>query len=301
MRIKSIVIALTVVATLVTCPGSYRALMAEAAPAAPATVNSDAKVLKVDLGQGVSFEMARVEPGEYMMGSPLAEKSRAEDENARRVRITKPFYLGRYEVTQEVWRRVLEADIPNYKSRWPGILSYPGASPSKFTGKGYPVDNVCWIDCREFLDRLNALVAGGSFRLPTEAEWEYACRAGTRTVFAFGDDPALLGDYAWYKDNSDAKPRAVGAKLPNSWGLYDMYGNVWEWCQDKYDGPYSFGTADVVDNYYNKSGELGDLKQVIRGGSWFFDALYCRSANRCGFDPWHRDNDNGLRLARTIE
>ena len=270
------------------------------ARAGPVAVRADARGLTVDLGQGVSFEMLRVEPGEFAIGSPLAEKGRDGDENVHRVRITKPFYLGSCEVTQEVWRRVFQSDIPTYKSRWPGILSYPAANPSKFSGKGYPVNNVCWIDCREFLDRLNALVPGGGFRLPTEAEWEYACRAGTKTAFSFGDDPAALGNYAWYKGNSKGKPHVVGTKLPNPWGFFDMDGNVWEWCQDKYDGPYSFGPADVIDNYALQPADLGDLKQAIRGGSCFFDAPYCRSANRCGSDPWHRDDDNGLRLVRTI-
>ena len=271
------------------------------ASAAPANIRVR-REMHIDLGDGVVIEMIRVEPGEFDMGSPAGEKHRADDEAQHNVRITKPFYLGKYEVTQAVWRRVMEADLPQYKSTMPDVVSYPSANPSKFSGANRPVDSISFRDCREFLNRLNLLVPGGGFGLPTEAQWEYACRAGTTTAFSFGDgtDDFDIWDYAWFKDNSGGMSHDVGLKKPNRWGFYDMHGNVWEWCRDKYVPEYEFTEGETVTDPL-KPPQDSDWVDVIRGGSWFFDAPFLRCANRCGFDPWHRDEDNGLRLCRTIK
>ena len=159
--------------------------------------------------------------------------------------ITKPFYLGKYEVTQEQWEAVM------------------GSNPSNFKGPKNPVEQVSWDDCQEFLDKLNAKAGGqgGKFVLPTEAQWEYACRAGSTGKFCFGDDEKQLGEYAWYDENSDSKTHPVGEKKPNAWGLYDMHGNVWEWCQDWY-GAYG---AEAVDD---PSGPTTGSGRVFRGGGW---------------------------------
>ena len=154
------------------------------------------------------------------MGSPDSDADAQEGERPQHpVRITKPFYLGKYLVTQEQWEAVMDGN------------------PSKFKRSQNPVENVSWEDCQQFLGRLNKRERNqsGKFRLPTEAEWEYACRAGSETKYCFGDSAKQLGEYAWYRDSSGGdKPHPVGQRKPNAWGLYDMHGNVWEWCQDWY-------------------------------------------------------------------
>ncbi|MGA2255335.1 MAG: formylglycine-generating enzyme family protein, partial [Thermoguttaceae bacterium] len=181
------------------------------------------KELTVDLGNDIKLEMVRIPAGEFLMGSPYSEKDASASEKPQhRVRITKPFYLGRYPVTQEQWQAVM------------------GDNPSTVKDPKNPVESITWNDCQAFLDKLNAKTRGkwGKFALPTEAQWEYACRAGTTTRYCFGDRESQIGDYAWYEANAAGRIHPVGEKNPNAWGLYDMHGNVWEWCQDWYDGAY---------------------------------------------------------------
>jgi formylglycine-generating enzyme required for sulfatase activity len=207
------------------------------------------------------------------MGGPKNEEERGENEGPQhKVRITKPFYMGRHEVTQEQWERVM------------------GNNPSKFKGAKNPVEQVSWNDCQEFLKKLNALVKiRGTFRLPTEAEWEYACRAGSRTPYSFGDDQAQLPRYGWFAANSDRRTQPVGQKQRNAWGLYDMHGNVWEWCADWY-GPY--GKATETDPTGPKTGP----SRVLRGGAWNLNPQNCQSASRHGTSPIHRDYRFGFRV-----
>lgn len=185
------------------------------------------KELAVDLGGGVKMEMVFIPAGSFLMG---VDAARFIDlaKPVHKVRITKPFYLGKYEVTQEQWQAVM------------------GDNPSHFKGPKNPVETLSWDDCQQFLVKLNAKSGGqgGKFVLPTEAQWEYACRAGSAGKFCFGDDEKQLGEYAWYAKNSDGKTHAVGGKKPNTFGLHDMHGNVWEWCQDWY-GAYG---AEAVDD-----------------------------------------------------
>ena len=180
------------------------------------------------------------------------------------MRITKPFYLGKYLVTQEQWEAVM------------------GNNPSRFKGPKNPVETVSWDDCQQFLDKLNAKVGvrGGKFQLPTEAQWEYACRAGSTTTYCFGDDESGLGEYAWYATNSGGRTHPVGEKKPNAWGLYDMHGNVWEWCQDWYDGSY-YANSPTDD----PTGPTTGSSRVFRGGSWRERARGCRSALRVASCP----------------
>ncbi len=194
-----------------------------------------------------------------------------------RVRITKPFYLGKYLVTQEQWEAVM------------------GNNPSHFKGPKNPVEMVSWDDCQQFLGKLNAKAGSGAgkFQLPTEAQWEYACRAGSKTKYCFGDDESKLGEYAWYDANSGNKTHPVGEKKPNAWGLYDMHGNVWEWCQDWWkDGYYKESRVD------DPTGAATGSSRVLRGGSWGNPARGCRSADRDYGGPGICADILGFRVAR---
>lgn len=220
--------------------------------------------------------MVLIPAGTFMMGSPDSEKDRSSDEGPQhRVTISQPFYLGKYPVTQAHWQAVM------------------GSNPAKDYGVGpnYPVYYVRWSDCQEFIKNLNRL-AQGTFRFPTEAEWEYDCRAGTTTRFYWGDDPgySLIKDYAWYEgNNKPAGTKEVGLKRPNGWGLYDMSGNVYEWCQDWY-GDYP--SSPQVDPTGINSGSY----RVLRGGGWINTAGGCRSACRYRDNPAYWDDDIGFRI-----
>jgi formylglycine-generating enzyme required for sulfatase activity len=226
--------------------------------------------------------MVWIGPGTFTLGSPDTEQDREADEGPQtQVTISQGFWMAKYEVTQEQYQAVIETN------------------PSYFTGdNNRPVETVSWIDATNYCAALTArersagrLPAGYEYRLPTEAEWEYACRAGTATRFSYGDDPdyGQLGDYAWYFVNSGAATHAVGAKQLNAWGLYDMHGNVWEWCLDWY-GPYPGGS--VTDPRWPQSG----IYRVIRGGSWDLDASACRSAFRHSLYPASRQSYFGFRV-----
>ncbi len=257
------------------------AVATAAEPKTDGKAKSPPKELTVDLGKGVKLELVLIPAGEFMTGSPDSDKS---DKNAQgwekpqhRVRITKPFYLGKYLVTQEQWEAVM------------------GNNPSYFRGPKNPVEHVSWDDCQEFLGKLNAKIGtqGGKFVLPTEAQWEYACRAGSKTKYCFGEDETRLGDYAWYDKNSGNTMHTVGEKKPNGWGLYDMHGNVWEWCRDWCkDGYYKESPVD------DPTGAATGSGRVIRGGNWLCSARHCRSASRGCIEPGDRDDFLGFRVSQ---
>ena len=232
------------------------------------------KELAVDLGGGVKLEMVLIPAGEFMMGSPDSDKdTHANEKPQHRVRITKPFYLGKYLVTQEQWQAVT------------------GNPRGTVKGPKNPVESVSWDDCQEFLKRLHEKVGERRFQLPTEAQWEYACRAGSTTRYYFGDKESELGEYAWYRKNSKTTSHPVGEKKPNAWGLYDMYGNVWEWCADRYGEEYY--THSPTDE---PAGPEEGAGRVVRGGSWDAPATRCRSARRSPFNPRRGDYLLGLRV-----
>jgi formylglycine-generating enzyme required for sulfatase activity len=226
----------------------------------------------IELGKDVKLEMVLIPAGKFKMGSPASEKGRSDDETQHEVTLTKPFYMGKYEVTQEQWESVM------------------GNNPSIRTkGAKYPVTNVSWEDCQEFIKKLNAKTDGG-YRLPTEAEWEYACRAGTTTAYSCGDN---LKKSDANIDGGSIK--AVGSYRPNAFGLYDMHGNVWEWCNDWYG---SLQDGEVTD----PKGAATGSSRVLRGGSFINDVSAARSSLRAGsfVSPTTRDIvGNGFRLART--
>ncbi len=237
----------------------------------------------------VGMKLVLIPAGEFDMGSGDDDKEADTDEKPKhRVRITKPFYLGSTEVTQGQYRAVT------------------GESPSNFNGSDdLPVEKVSWNDAIAFCNKLSekeglkpyyqfgagSKSGGGGYRLPTEAEWEYACRAGSTTQYSFGDDASSLGEYAWFDGNSGNKTHPVGQKRPNSFGLYDMHGNVWEWV---WDGKTGYTTARMDD----PMGSVEAASRVSRGGSWDYDGRFCRSALRFGNDPSDRDSDVGFRVAR---
>jgi formylglycine-generating enzyme required for sulfatase activity len=201
-----------------------------------------APTLLLDLGGEVTLQVELIQAGWFMMGS---DAGYADGQPVHMVTISEDFYIGRYEVTQGQWLAVM------------------GTSPSYFSGSSdLPVEWVSWEDAVEFCDTASA-ATGYTVRLPTEAEWEYACRAGTATEYYFGDDENNLGDYAWYQANSDNRTHEVGGKLPNDWDLYDMHGNVWEWCSDWYGSTY-YAVAPAID----PAGPASGTYRVLRGGSW---------------------------------
>ncbi len=255
---------------------SYVVLLAMAGTAFSEGPKQPPNELAVDLGNGVKLEMVLIPAGKFLMGSPNSDGSAASYEKPQhRVYITRPFYLGKHLVTQEQWEAVM------------------GGNPSYFQGPKNPVEQVSWEDCRRFVGKLNAKMGGGKFSLPTEAQWEYACRAASTTRYCFGDDDSRLGEYAWYFEKPGSTTHPVGGKKPNAWGLYDMHGNVWEWCQDRWDED---GYATSLS--HDPTGPDRGLLRVIRGGAWSRPAPVCRSASRFWFTPALRDYDLGFRLAR---
>lgn len=208
----------------------------------------------------------QIPPGEFLMGS----NSGSDDEKpVHKVIIAQGYEMGKYQITQDQWETVM------------------GHNPSSFKGKLLPVDSVSWEDVQQFIGILNSNSNNYNYRLPTEAEWEYACRAGTR-----GDYAGDLDTMGWYQGNSGNHAHEVGKQQPNAWGLYDMHGNVWEWCLDWY-GPYPRGVVT------NPKGASSGAHRVKRGGGWYDIAAYCRSTDRSGYAPNYRLYDVGFRLVRT--
>ena len=208
------------------------------------------------------------------MGSSFFEEGRAPMESFRhQVRLTHGFWMGKYPVTQEQWERVM------------------GSNPSYFKGRRLPVDQVNWADCQGFIRALNRILEPCRLKaaLPTEAQWEYACRAGTRTRFYSGDADDDLARAAWFAGNSGNKPHEVGQKLKNPWGLYDMHGNVWQWCQDWID---AYPREPAVD----PTGPDSGTERCLRGGTWGSDADVCRDACRFCYPPDYRLITAGLRI-----
>jgi formylglycine-generating enzyme required for sulfatase activity len=246
------------------------------------------KNMTIPLSDTVSLDMIWVEPGTFLMGSPEDELGRANDETQYEVTLTKGYWLGKFEVTQAQYEAVM------------------GKNPSNWKGADLPVEKVTWNDAMEFCAILTAsekaagrLPEGYEYTLPTEAQWEYACRAGTTTALNSGKDLSdqeqcpEMDEVGWYKYNCDDKTHPVGQKLPNAWGLYDMHGNVREWCLDWY--KYAYPTSAVTDPTGPETGTF----RVIRGGGWSSEASRCRSAYRSNSFPDGKSNIYGFRVALT--
>jgi formylglycine-generating enzyme required for sulfatase activity len=247
----------------------------------------------------IGMKLVPIPAGDFQMGSTNSDRDAYDDEKPQHsVRITHPFYLGIYPITQAQYQKVI------------------GTTPSHFKDQPEnPVESVSWYEAVGFCNRLSEMenmkpfykIKGGSvtipskinpgYRLPTEAEWEYACRAGPETRYSFGDDPAELGEYAWYSENSDQKTHPVGRKRRNAFGLYDMHGNVWEWCWDRYDADY-YKQFSEHSPAVNPLGPSQAADRVIRGGGWLGIPRGLRSAYRYGLVPGYRGFDLGFRVAR---
>jgi len=229
-----------------------------------------------------------VPAGEFDMGALSAEepwhrhgegerrKLYKDDYPLHRVKISEPLYIGKYEVTQEQWKAVM------------------GNNPSGFKGDNLPVEQVSWDDVQEFCRK-----ADDGLRLPSEAEWEYACRAGSTTKWCFGDNEDTLDEYAWYYENSGKKTHEAGTRKPNAWGLYDMHGNVWEWCEDVWHESYDGADRPDDGSAWTSGGEQS--RRVGRGCSWGDGARVTRSAYRIGGEPDDRGNRLGFRVVVDAE
>ena len=227
--------------------------------------------ISIPVKDGISIDMVRVEAGTFTMGATAEMEFPFDDEKpAHQVTLTNDYYMGKYEVTQALWKAVM------------------GNNPSNFKGNNLPVETVSWDDCQKFISELNR-ITGKTFRLPTEAEWEYAARGGNKSRGYQYSGSNNLSDVAWYDKTSKHKTHAVGTKQPNELGIYDMSGNVYEWCQD-WRGSYSSSSQ------VNPTGANSGYNRVHRGGGWSIIAGSCRSSYRCCDTPGNRYDNLGLRL-----
>ena len=243
-----------------------------AAGVVPAPKAGDARV--VDMGGGVALDLIWIPPGVFRMGSPFGEEGRFIAEGRRhQVTLTRGFWMGKFPVTQQQWERVM------------------GNNPSHAKGPRLPVDQVNWNDCQTFIQALNRILATKDLTasLPAEAQWEYACRAGSETRFWSGDRVTDLARVAWFADNSDDQAHEVGRKPANPWGLCDMHGNVWQWCQDWLE---RYPPEDATD----PQGPAAGQERILRGGAWNSEADICRAAYRFSYPPDYRIMTAGLRV-----
>ena len=233
---------------------------------------SGSNTISIPVKNGISIDMVKVEAGTFMMGATSEMKDPYDDEKpVHQVTLTNDYYMGKYEVPQALWEAVM------------------GSNPSKYKGDNLPVEMVSWNDCQEFISKLNSLT-GRKFRLPTEAEWEYAARGGKKSRSYQYSGSSNISDVAWYDGNSVNKTHPVGTKQANELGIYDMTGNVWEWCSDWY-GSYSSSSQT------NPTGADSGAGRVCRGGGWCDYAVCCRLSYRYGYTPDSRRTCLGLRLA----
>ena len=226
--------------------------------------------ISIPVKDGVSIDMVRVEAGTFTMGETVDIKDSYDFVKKHQVTLTNDYYIGKYEVTQALWKAVM------------------GNNPSNLKGDNLPVEQVSWDDCQEFLSKLNSITSK-TFRLPTEAEWEYAARGGNKSRGYQYSGSNNLSDVAWYGDNSGSKTHPVGSKQANELGIYNMAGNVCEWCQDRF-GKY------ISSSQVNPTGANRGSYRVIRGGCWGDSSGICRSSCRSFSPPDHRGSGLGLRL-----
>jgi formylglycine-generating enzyme required for sulfatase activity len=277
---RSLMLCLVVLPFLISCTGSSETNKAGISSESQSTLQlRDLPKITNSIG----MKLVLIPKGTFTMGPTIEEKVLFGHEEQHEVTISQDYYLGVTEVTQAQYEKMM------------------GKNPSYFQGAkvgnantDLPVENVSWDDAVEFCKKLSDLPeekkAGRVYRLPTEAEWEYACRSGSKSAYSFGESSKSLGDYAWFDENSNGQTNPVGQKKPNAWGLYDMLGNVWEWCSDWYD-EYPKGAVS------DPTGPIKGSVRVYRGGSWRNVPAGCRSAGRRRSAPSLRGDDLGFRVA----
>jgi formylglycine-generating enzyme required for sulfatase activity len=277
---------------------------------------------------GAAYHMVAVKGGEFLMGSQTTEADRQDNEGPQSKVSVKPFWIGKYEVTWDEYEPFMVTTVDRRKNgaridfdpkmhTLVDAVSQPTAPYTEMSfgmgQRGYPAISMTLHAANKYCQWLSAQT-GHFYRLPTEAEWEYACRAGTTTAYSFGDDPEKLGEFAWYYENSNEKYQKVGQKKPNPWGLYDMHGNVMEWTADQYLADYFTQIKTSPSNPYIKPTSL--YPQTVRGGGWDDDPEQLRSAYRRGSEPdwkiqdpqlpksiWYHTDAQwlGLRIIRPLE
>lgn len=237
------------------------------------SVNKKEDSMIINIGNGITIDLTLIKKGAFNMGS--LEGQGEEDEGPRHeVTISKNFYMGTYEITQAQFEEVM------------------GYNPSKFVGENNPVDSVSYKESLEFIEKLNE-ITGKKFSLPTEAQWEYACNCDINTSWFYGskENESELESYAWIYSNSEGKPHEVGTKKANPWGLYDMYGNVQEWCNDWYENPYALNTKK------DPMGPESGSSRVIRGGAWGDYINTVRTTYRNASGEENKNNGTGFRIS----
>ena len=232
----------------------------------------EAERLKAIIDQIIG-QMVNISAGTFWMGATDDDQFKQSNELPRHQVKLGAFSISKYPVTQAQWQAVM------------------GANPSYFKGNDLPVEQVSWNDCQAFCQKLSS-ITGKTFRLPTEAEWECACRAGTQTIWPFGNDQDVLGQYAWFDQNSGNQTHPVGQLQPNAWGLFDMLGNIWEWCQDVWHDNYTSAPSDG--NAWEQGGDV--RYRLLRGGAWNNNHDGCRPACRNRYAPDDRSNSLGCRV-----
>jgi formylglycine-generating enzyme required for sulfatase activity len=238
----------------------------------------NSEIFETFTSSSTGMELILIPADEFEMGSLSEEKHRSDYEcPMHRVIIKNPYYIGKYPVSQKQWKKIM------------------GKNPSHFKGEDRPVEMVSWNEVQKFVKKLNEKEGTDKYRLPSEAEWEYACRAGSKTKYYFGNEWSKLNEYAWYAENSGSHTHPIGQKKPNSWGLYDMHGNVWEWVQDKWHENCLNSPADG-----SAWEDEGNSYRVSRGGSWFCDSDLCRSTSRFKRDPENHISNLGFRILREL-
>jgi formylglycine-generating enzyme required for sulfatase activity len=261
-----------------------------------------------EITNSIGMRLVLIPKGTFTMGSPVDEEGSSDDERQHEVTISKDFYLGAFEVTQAQYLKIMKSNPSYFQGK--SVEQRIPAKKHPITGRtieeakiipadssNHPIEQVSLLNAARFCKLLSELreekKAGRVYRCPTEAEWEYACRAGSKTKYSFGDDESKLGEFAWFFLNSDSQTHPVGKKKPNAWGLYDMHGNVWEWCSDSY-GDYPKEKVTDPDYTSFSSG------RVNRGGSYRNNAERCRAAGRDQYPASSAISSLGFRVALSV-